>query len=216
MMSENSGVDVAALRREARRRRILANSEDRLRSITGKIASSEEEPMPDTCLRTYLDESNIERPIPSLQESISEKSDADIDFTELPRYLRNYLYFKRKRREENSYIKLIIRMRFHYIILSIIAQLLYLFNLGFLFYNNLFCPFITMKAMELLFIRDLVHNQEVNCLRLLASLLRGSMLSNAIQAFSVATNIISDFLLYIFSFVLSYKLLNGIKETYYI
>lgn len=139
-MSENSGVDAAALRREARRRKILENSEKRLTRITGRASSSNETLTSDT-FRSHRDDSNGETPNFPFGESTRFTSEGVDDFTGFPTFERIYDGTvdegtkETAAEKDKSYLKSIMRKRFHYVILSVVAQLMYYFNLGFLFYN---------------------------------------------------------------------------------
>ncbi|KAK6629870.1 hypothetical protein RUM43_003691 [Polyplax serrata] len=224
-MGEHTKASSAALfRSETRRRKILENSAHRLKlieGITNRTQSSEET---DTKTSNSLDSpTGFPDRAPSatdIRNVIRNAIQEDNDLKNLSDFLlvkgetevnENIEEIEAetvsKSKIKNSTLDILQRKRIHYILLALTVNIMFYFNFSFMFYNNVFCPFYTLKIIELIVRREDKQNVQP-ILHILLSGLPERIQKSTEVIFSILPLIFSDLFLYFFTFVIGTKILN--------
>ena len=144
-MSEVPELDASARRREARRRRILENSENRLKLITGSATKLEENPITETEeIKPTSDIRPSKHVNDIFQNSVtSHNSSIEETISQINNVLKsngseqdNDIFLEKEEIvEEKTLIDVLIGKRLHYVLLAVLVHVLMYFNLGFIFYE---------------------------------------------------------------------------------
>ncbi|XP_039277476.1 uncharacterized protein LOC111063385 isoform X2 [Nilaparvata lugens] len=228
-------VDSVAARREARRRKILENSSNRLTkilgqpadaSITGDIpitATSEHQTQNGTALHEQPMDLSWTSGIVSnrqLEEHDHDRNDFSNFLTEqsLPRTTsigaQESAPQEHSNRKDNKSLWII-----SYILLGLVVRLMFEFDLGVLFADSLCMPFVTMLVARYMTNPDLLEGgQDANGqgfikLALMMCGIRQTALDKVFLYQSLITNVVFDFSLYFFSFTLTHELFSIISPS---
>lgn len=144
-MSDNAELDAAAIRREARRRRILENSENRLKLITGSVSSLERETITTvadvevTCDSKDSKHNVFQNPMTLHDSAINDVNDP---ISQLKNIIKEASleedreeFLEKEDVREKTFVDVLIDKRIHYILLAVIVHILLYFNLGYMFYE---------------------------------------------------------------------------------
>ncbi|KAL6264390.1 hypothetical protein P5V15_004499 [Pogonomyrmex californicus] len=202
-------------RREARRRRILENSESRLRRITGRIDPDEKTDNPrvetETFYRNLKAESNFEKD--NVRNGIC-NINSNVELQDSTRSNDKYQDFLNNTNDKNTYLpnqvsksKFILCTLFNritFILLAGIVNILLVLKLDNLFGHAILIPFFLLMLGRL-YSCTMLHEVQDGSLLVTALILcnvKPRLIYICKVSFALFTMILNDFGLYMFSFVL--------------
>ncbi|RZF38216.1 hypothetical protein LSTR_LSTR005577 [Laodelphax striatellus] len=217
-------VDAVAARREARRRKILENSSNRLTKILGQSDASLTDGSGNDIPASFITRSSDPQPCNGLAfheepSIIPNGTNTQNNFTNflteelLPRTQGIGAQESASKEHSNRSDNKTWWIIFH-ILFGLVIRLMFEFNLGVLFADSLCMPFVTMLVAKYVSNPDLIggahdaSGQGLIKLALMMCGIRQTALDKIFLCQSLLTKVVFDFSLYFFSFTLTHELLS--------